>query len=220
MQLLGDGRQDKVDVIYAAGDQQLLRLMSGAYQFGVGKDARIVTDLAEVADFGPTVQGEVGAWLAANGPRVAMQHKVDQDIHEQAMAAPGSLDARLALLENISPGLKGEVQALLDSILVKHGLVHAASDAPAPARNVGHHRPATTDEIRAMAKSGLPYDPEHPPKVWEPEGDLAGSASDLRDVPDMTPEMRAVSEGRGRRGLPSAEDLLQEDLAAHAEVGV
>jgi hypothetical protein len=219
MQLLGDGRKDKVDVIYAAGDLQLIKLVSGAFQFGVGKDARIVTDLAEVGSFGPHVQMEVSQWLQANGPRTAMQDKTQQDIHEQSMATPGSLDARLALLENVSPGLKGEVQALLDAILIKHGLVHAASDAPPPTKNAGYHRAANEDEIRAMAKAGMPFDPEHPPKVWEPDGDLAGPASALRDEPDMTPEMREVSEGRGRR-LPSAQDILSEDLTEDAEVGV
>lgn len=218
MQLLGDGRKDKVDVIFAAGDLQLIRLMSGAYQFGVGKDARIVTALSEVGEFGPDVQKEVSLWLQANGPRTAMQDKTQQDIHEQSMATPGSMDARLALLEQVSPGLKGEIQALIDGILIKHGLVHAASDAPPPAKQAGRYRQATQDEIRQMSKAGLPYDPNNPPKMWDPEGELAGSASDLHDEPDMTPEMQAVSEGRGRK-LPSAEDILQDELAEHAEVG-
>lgn len=217
MQLLGEGRQDKVDQAFSistpTADLILFKLMSGAYQFGIGRDAKIVTELAEVGAFGPKIQQDVAKWLLANGPRKAMQDKVAADVHEQSMAEPGSIDARLALLDQAAPGLKGEITSLIDSILVKHGLVQAASDAPIGTgpKPAGRYRQATPEEVRIMAKAGLPLDPNNPPKVWDPEGELAGPASLLRDAPDNSEEMLSLMNKPKRVAMPSAQDLLEDE---------
>lgn len=219
MQLLGEGRQDKVEMTYTVslkegGDFHLHRLASGAYQTGIGRDARIITDLSQVAMFGADVQGQVAEWLNAQGAQRAMQEKVEQDIHEASMSRPGDIDARLELAEKIAPGIKGEIASVIDQVLAKHGIIRDPGAQSGPGQTGGKMRPATQQEINEMVKAGMAVDLNNPPMVFDPSGDLAGSARTLQDAPDMTEEMRQASERTS-----SAMDLLEQEQDAALSMG-
>lgn len=209
-QLLGEGRQDSVLMTYTvalqSGEFQLHKLTSGAFQTGIGRDAKIITDISQVGMFGPDVQGEVGEWLSRQGAQRAMQEKVERDIHDASMSRPGDIDARLELAETVAPGIKGEIAQAIDRVLVRHGIIPNPGQLSGPGHSAGNKRPATQAEINDMIKSGVPVDPNNPPMVFDPAGDLAGDARSLQDAPDMTREMQEASER-----ISSAMDLLQQE---------
>lgn len=207
MQLLGEGRQDRIVSTFTAtidgGDYQLHKTASGNFQFGVGKDAKILTVLDEAAMFGPEVQAQVAQWLEGQGPQKAMQEKISADIHEASMTRPGDVDSRLELLEQASPGIKGEILSLIDGILEKKGLVSSPTGS-GRGQAGGVMREATSAEIDQMLKSGMKFDPAHPPKVFDPAGALAGSARTLNDSPDVT-----LDSAEGRH--PNPMDILRRE---------
>lgn len=194
MQLLADG-QDKVDRTYAAssptGDWMLHKLMSGAFQFGVGPHAQIVTSMEQVNMFGLSVQEDVRAWLETHGPEAAMQEKVAQQVQAQAEAGPGSLDARLALLDERMPGIRGEILSKIDAALVANGLVRSPTVPTAPGPFPDAMTTAlSAEELRILQKAGYAIDPQRMPRAFDP--DLAARVAAAPDVPDHSAEIGAT----------------------------
>lgn len=195
MQLLADG-QDKVDRTYSMttpdGDWMLHRLMSGAFQFGVGPHAQIVTEASQVSMFPEAVQAEVRDWLETHGPEAAMQEKVAQRVQAQSEAGPSSIDARLALLDEKIPGIRGEILSKIDAALVANGLVRSPTvptlgESRHPAEAVTTELSA--EEARILQKAGVPLAPGRMPRAFDP--DLADRVASTPDVPDHSPEIAA-----------------------------
>lgn len=219
MQLLADGR-DKVIASYAYSNRQtnedhhLFELASGAFQWGSGREAKIVQSVEEVKMFHPTLVARVAQWLARNGPRLAYQDKVSADIQEQAHAQMGSVDARLAVLETANPGLRADILRLLDQKLVSLGLVpnptSASPEEDPTATRRAHLRELNAKEQHLLAKSGKMI-PGQQPKAFDPDGlDLD------TDAPDLSPGMdRAGAMARLQQEMASG---LDEDDHVSASV--
>lgn len=165
-------------------DIKLHQTQSGAFQFGVGRDAKIVTRLEDVEPFGPQIRAMVEAWLTAHGPQTAYQARIEQDLHE-ASENPGTVDAQLRLLESIVPGVRGEILAQIQGVLQQHGIIRPATDAPTPMLTRSARTPSVGDmpemvKAQLLAKHGL----HNIKREFDP--DLAEAIGDGEDVPDTT----------------------------------
>lgn len=185
---------------------QLFELKSGAFQWGTGRDAKIVSSVDEVLVFGPHISARVEAWLKRNGPKLAYQEKVRQDIQEQSGSLPGSLDSRVAMLEQMNPGLKADIQALLDAKLVQAGLVPDPSSmgltsTPAPNPRL---KQLSREERALLAKRGIQFAPGTEPRSFDP---------DSIDFDSDGPELSADMDRAG------AMQRLKEEMSALDEDG-
>lgn len=110
MQLLANGR-DQVAQSYAEGPLTLHRLVDGTFQFGVGKDASVVSTIEQVKRFDEGVQAQVDRWLKSGGYERGMEAKRTLDLADSSQAMPGSLEA--AIMAKGGAALLGQIHALI-----------------------------------------------------------------------------------------------------------
>lgn len=110
-QLLG---KDIVLHTWVGSNGDLLHRTTAGFQFGSGRERKIVTSVEEVESFGEEAQGMVRRWLEGNGVSQAQKHLMDRDVAEQASEAPGTLDA---MAKKLGPEVTAQLFQLLQSAL-------------------------------------------------------------------------------------------------------
>lgn len=135
MQIIG---KDTVIESHMGKGGELLHLTTTGYQFGTGRDRHLVTDLAQVEMFHPTVQAQVQAWLKANGVQDAKAALMDREVCEAANEAPGTLDA---MADKLGTEVKAQLFQMLKGALNQTG----TSSAP-PSPRVTQEFPIEEDE--------------------------------------------------------------------------
>lgn len=165
----------------------LNEMVSGSFQWGTGRDARIVSELDEVCMFSPHIQARVKTWLEKNGHRQAYQDRIHADIQAKAESEPGSIDARLAALEPQFPGLRAELIATIDEVLVKTGVVKDPSNRGMQAnadgaqtnerRLGGKLTELSNEELRIMQRQGYHVTPGSAPRSFDPQ--VTGEEADV-----------------------------------------
>lgn len=106
-QLLG---KDIVLHTWVGSSGDLLHRTTAGFQFGSGRERKIVTSVEEVESFGEEAQGMVRRWLEGNGVKEAQKHLMDREVAEQASEAPGTLDA---MADKLGQETKAQLYQLL-----------------------------------------------------------------------------------------------------------
>lgn len=116
-----------VMMTFVGGEPPLtLHRTPSGFQFGLGRDAQIITNMDEVKDFHPSVQTQVQAWLNAGGVKQANQARTEQEISDRASELPGTLDA---MAEKLGPGVKAQIYEMLKSFVQGGGITSSIPPA-------------------------------------------------------------------------------------------
>ena len=206
MQLLG---KDTIIQSWLGPSGELLHQTSAGFQFGSGKDRKIITGPDQVAMFAESVQKLVSDWLAANGVFEANKEVMDRDIVELAKEQPGSLDA---MAEKLGPDVKAQLFQMLQSA-IHQTAGPGFSTPPAPATQTdGVHEYVDGKPVVVDAKGfkhPLP-DPElvkHPKVIPTPGGILLDKGhghkefrlgEDAEGEDDLAEERARIAEQEGR----------------------
>lgn len=127
MQIIG--KDTVIETYTGRGGEQLHRTTTG-FQFGTGRDRKLVTGMDQMEPFHPDVKKDVSEWLAANGLHEARAALMDREVCEAANEAPGTLDA---MAEKLGPDVKSQLFQMLKGALHQTG---GASVPPSPAREL------------------------------------------------------------------------------------
>lgn len=121
------GKSDMVMMTFVGGEPPMtLHRTPSGFQFGLGKDAQIVTHIDEVKGFHPSVQVQVQAWLNQGGVKKANQARTEQEISDRASEGPGTLDA---MAEKLGPGVKAQIYEMLKSFVQGGGVTQVSPPA-------------------------------------------------------------------------------------------
>lgn len=197
MQIIG---KDTIIESHVGRGGELLHRTTTGFQFGTGRDRKLVTGIDQIEPFHPTVQKQVSDWLAANGVQEAKAALMDREVCEAANEAPGTLDA---MAEKLGPDVKSQLFQMLKGALNQTG---GASVPPSPAREL----PTQEDEhgIRHI----LP-DPElvkHPHVIPTEGGVLLDKGNGHKEfvlgeeMQDLEEERQAIAKQDGLVGTALA----------------
>jgi hypothetical protein len=176
---------------------ELYELPNGQWQFGKGRDAKVVTSLEEVADFSEPVQKQVAEWLERrkNMPQAApvIQGSVPQsgDVGSKLLQAIGLMD----------PEMKAKLLHSIESVLgpVADSLTQAA---PVNSHGDGFGQDQFVPELAAQIQAFvLPQGARYVDPNNQDAGYLSPSGrTDDKGVPEMTwkptPKYIRIQEGR------------------------
>ncbi len=113
--------KDKIQMTFAHGDLLLHQLISGAFQFGHGEDAQIITALDQVEVFPDVIKAKVKAWLEGGGPNAAVKDKRARLVQQKAERTQGMIDELAGLIGG--EDLQGQIIELLTAALKTRGVL-------------------------------------------------------------------------------------------------
>jgi len=113
--------KDKIQLTYAHGDLLLHQLISGAFQFGHGEDAQIITELEQVDAFPAVVKEKVKTWLDGGGVNAAVKDKRSRLLAQKAERTQGMIDELAGLIGG--EDLQGQIIELLTAALKTRGVL-------------------------------------------------------------------------------------------------
>jgi len=118
MQIIG---KDTIIESWVGENGELLHRTTAGFQFGTGRDRKIITEIEQVSMFQSNVQQLVSDWLGQNGVVQAQKHLMDREVAEQASEAPGTLDT---LADKLGPEVKAQLFQMLK------GAIHSKIETP------------------------------------------------------------------------------------------